>query len=232
MVDDNMWTHEDPKAYGISPQEEPEAVSKPVPEPPMAVSHPPQEPPMAVSHEQTTRKNWPAPKVEDWKKAKLIEHEGFRLNPYKDTTGNITGGIGHKFTKEDFKNWNPAWSEQEKYDYWMKRFKEDYAIASRAAIKTMIKYDIKPTEKIQYVLTDMIFNMGALNVAGGVAPDGTVKHGFKNFLQDLKKGDIEGATIEMKRKNKSSAEKNKWYKQVPNRVESLVKILRSENESS
>ena len=215
-------------------------------EPPMAVSHP-TEPPIApeesklaeVKQEvdfkkpvQTTKKGWPAPQVEDWKKAKIIEDEGFRLNPYKDTRGFITGGIGHKFTKEDFKNWNPNWSEEEKYAYWMKRFKEDYSLASRAAIKTMIKYNIEPNEKTQYVLTNMIFNMGVTNVAGGVKKDGTVVRGFKNFLADLSKGDIEGAIIEMKRRNKNSAEPSAWYTQVPNRVEGLIKILRSANESS
>lgn len=209
-------------------------------EPPMAVSHP-QEPPMAVSHTQSKdgipnieaeeKKrvfNFPAPEVQDWAMRKILEHEGFRLNPYKDTEGHITGGIGHKFTREDFQNFRPEWPTEKKYEYWMERFKEDYARASRAAIKIMLKHGIEPNETIQYVLTDMVFNMGPLAVGGGINRKGENVKGFKNFLADLREGNIEGAILEMKRKNKKSEEPSKWYSQVPNRVESLIKILRSE----
>lgn len=180
-----------------------------------------------VKVEERPEKYRPPVEVENWKIKQIIEHEGFRLNPYRDHLGNLTGGIGHKFTRDDYRNFDINWSDEEKLNYWMERFKEDYAFASRSAIAIMNKYNIKPNEAIQYVLTDMVFNMGPLGVGGGVGPKGKKVTGFKNFLTDLSKGNIEGAIMEMKRVSKNSAKPSKWYTQVPNRVEKLAEILRS-----
>lgn len=183
------------------------------------------EPPMAVSHSKPKPKfdaTVPEPKgTEDWQLKKIVEHEGFRLDPYTDTQGYITGGVGHKFTKEDFDNFDPNWGREEKMQYWKDKFEEDYARANRQAIALATKYDIPLNDKTLYVLSDMAFNLGGKGLSG-----------FKNFLTDLGKGDIEGAIQEMKYTRKGSGKPSKWYKQVPNRVESLAEILRSSNESS
>lgn len=163
----------------------------------------------------------PAAEVQNWSMRKILEHEGYRANPYKDTRKKLTGGIGHLMTKEDFKNFDYDWDDKKKSEYWMSRFKEDYGRSSRAAIALMNKYEIEPNEVHQFVLTDMAFNLG---------PNGLAS--FKNFLQDLGSGNTEGAILEMKRVSKYSSEPSDWYKQVPERVESLIALLRSPNESS
>jgi len=152
---------------------------------------------------------------------KLIEHEGFRLDPYTDTQGFVTGGIGHKFTKADFTNFDPSWEREQKEKYWKDRFEEDLERAELHAIKLATKHGIDTTPENMYVLTDMTFNLGTAGVSK-----------FKNFLTDLSKGDVDGAIKEMKYTDKESGVHSKWYKQVPNRVDSLAEILRSSNESS
>ena len=153
---------------------------------------------------------------QDWVIKKIIEHEGFRVEPYTDTQGYITGGIGHKFTDRDFKEWDPNWSREEKTNYWQKRFEEDLLKAEGDAAAVAEQYGIEPTDKNMYVLMDMAFNLG---------PKGL--RGFRNFLSDMGKGNVEDAILEMKQKSKSDPAPSKWYKQVPNRVDSLIEILRS-----
>ena len=157
----------------------------------------------------------------EWAVKKIIEHEGFRVEPYTDTRGFITGGIGHKFTKEDFQNFDTKWSREKKVKYWEDRFNEDLAKAERNAIALSNKYNIPLSEKNLYVLTDMSFNLGNEGVGK-----------FKNFLKNLGAGKTEDAILEMKQVSKDDPTPSKWYKQVPNRVDSLVEILRSSNESS
>jgi GH24 family phage-related lysozyme (muramidase) len=157
--------------------------------------------------------------TDDWIISKVIEHEGFRVDPYVDTEGYLTGGIGHKFTKEDIKNFDENWSREEKMKYWEERFYEDLSRAQSQAGKLIQSYGIEDTPVKRYVLTDMIFNLGATGVSK-----------FENFLTDLSEGNIEGAIKEMKQKSKDNPSPSKWYKQVPNRVDSLADILRSHDE--
>lgn len=156
-----------------------------------------------------------------WAVAKIVEHEGFRLNPYTDHLGYITGGVGHKFTKYDFEHYRKDWSREEKTKYWGARFEEDLSRSEEAALRLADVYGIELTDKILYVLTDMAFNLGPAGLAG-----------FRNFLAALARGDIDSAIEEMKYERKGSETHSKWYRQVPNRVDSLIQILRSSNESS
>lgn len=157
----------------------------------------------------------------DWAVKKIIQHEGFRVDPYTDTMGYITGGVGHKFTKDDFDNFNPNWTREEKMKYWEERFFEDLASAEQTARRLAARHNIRlDDEKILYVLTDMAFNLGA---------NGLSK--FGNFLKALGQGDIEWAILEMKQVSKDNPTPSRWYRQVPNRVDSLIEILRSTNES-
>ena len=156
-----------------------------------------------------------------WAIPKIVEHEGFRLEPYTDTEGFITGGIGHKFTRYDFDNFSKKWSREKKMTYWQQRFEEDLDRAEATALSLIRQYEIEQTDAILYVLTDMAFILGARGLGK-----------FRNFLNDLRRGDIEGAIQEMKYKSKGSEERSKWYRQVPRRVNSLIQILRSSNESN
>lgn len=63
-------------------------------------------------------------------------------------------------------------------------------------------------ENVRNVLIDMCFNLGITRLLG-----------FKRFLEAMKEDQYEKAIDEMK--------DSLWYKQVPNRVESLISILRN-----
>ena len=147
------------------------------------------------------------------KKKILMSHEGFELDPYKDS-GGLAGGIGHKMTQEDLVEYSPKWDKDTKKNYWAKKFTEDYGRASTKAISYMNKYDIPPSDEAHFVLTSMVFQLGP---KGG--------H-FPNMFNELSKGNIAGAIKEMKTKSKGSGP-SKWYVQTPERVEALAKILES-----
>ena len=147
----------------------------------------------------------------------IIQHEGYRLNPYTDSEGYITGGVGHKFRQSDFDNWNANWSREEKEKYWYDRFQEDIAAAKKHAARVANTNGIQ--SKFLPVLTEMAFNMGA-----------GFDREFPTFVKDLSGNnpDIEGAIKEMKLVGKDKPDQpSKWYKQVPDRVNSLANILRS-----
>lgn len=149
----------------------------------------------------------------------ILKDEGFRLNPYKDSRGYVTGGIGHLFTKEDFQNWNPAWSVEEKVDYWTEKFKQDYSSAQRVAERMMKAKGIKDQGEVKDVITNMAYNMGERKLSG-----------FKNFLTALSgdEPDIFRAIYEMKHSKDGKA--SPWYEQVPERVDKLAERLRGSYE--
>lgn len=173
-----------------------------------------------VEREKPKRARDVDPFQEDWALKQLIEHEGYRLNPYTDTRGFITGGIGHKFTKEDFDNFDPKWDEDKKSEYWAERFEEDLARSKTAAVAYAIKHDIPQDPKNIYVLTDMAFNLGKKGLSK-----------FERFGKNLGAGDIENAILEMKQRSVDDPTPSKWYTQVPERVDSLAEILRSSHGS-
>ncbi len=146
--------------------------------------------------------------------SKLMKHEGFRLDPYTDTEGYLTGGTGHKFTKEDYMNFNTNGTDEEKLNYWTERFDEDYSKSSTAAIRIMNRNGIEDNTGVQDVLINMIFNMGE---------DGV--NGFPSFLKALANKDAEKAIYEMKT-NSSGTGKSDWYKQVGRRVDELANDIK------
>jgi GH24 family phage-related lysozyme (muramidase) len=143
----------------------------------------------------------------------IRDHEGYRLNPYKDTEDYLTGGIGHKFTKKDFQEWNPNWDVDTKKLYWKDRFVEDVDRAYTQAKKIQKEFNIDDSnEVVTTVLTDMVFNLGAEGVRG-----------FPKFLKALSNRDKIGAIREMK--IGSNGGKSLWYKQVGRRVDDLAKLI-------
>lgn len=144
----------------------------------------------------------------------LIKDEGYRRNPYTDTEGFLTGGIGHKFTKEDYKNFKPEWSDKKKDAYWAERFEEDLITATSGALDIMESKDIPYNPEVKDVLVNMIFNMGKTGVLR-----------FTNFLSALSKGDVDTAIKEMKT-NKKGDGPSKWYTQVGERVDRLASRLK------
>ena len=151
-------------------------------------------------------------KEEKW--AMLMKHEGFELDPYEDSLGYLTGGVGHKMTKEDLAEFDPKWDKDKKQTYWAKKFVEDYKRSSTKALSYMQKYNIPPDDSKHFVLTSMMFQLGP---SGGHFPE---------MFKKLGEGDVQGAIEEMKT-NKKKTGPSRWYAQTPNRVEALAKILES-----
>lgn len=154
----------------------------------------------------------------------LVEHEGYRINPYVDTEGYTTGGIGHKFTEEDYLQWDPQWSDKEKEKFWTEKFHQDYQKASRQSVALMLEHGITPGKKERALLTDMVFNLG---YEGAKKFDKMLK-----ALSDVKKDKKDKekhkakAIKEMKR-NEADDGPSKWYTQVPERVDALAAIVES-----
>lgn len=143
----------------------------------------------------------------------IIEHEGFRLDPYKDTLGYLTGGIGHKMSQADIEEFDPNWDEDTKYSYWIDKFEQDHSNAVKQAAQIMDEKGIEPNRAVNGVLVDMVFNLGAKGVRG-----------FSSFLQALADKDAEKAEYEMK--HRSDGSKGLWYSQVGKRVDNLAEIIR------
>lgn len=142
----------------------------------------------------------------------IRKEEGYSINPYIDSLGNLTGGVGHKFTERDYKRWEDSWDDKRKKEYWAQRFKEDVSRSEKHALKVIEKYNISPDPIIKEVLIHMVFNLGE----GGILK-------FPKFLKALKDKDIDKAILEMK--TSKDGKKSKWYVQVPNRVDRLANRL-------
>lgn len=116
----------------------------------------------------------------------LMKSEGFRVDPYQDTAGKMTGGIGHLWTDDDTKNFRHEWTTQEKTDYWKEAFKRDIASAVNDVNELTKGWTTKPNKAQSEVLIDMRFNLGL---------EGLKK--FENFLTALEAGDSDTAADEM-----------------------------------
>lgn len=116
----------------------------------------------------------------------LKNHEGYSVEPYKDTNGYLTGGIGHLMTERDAQAFNYEWSSAEKSEYWRDRFKEDVAAAANDVNELTKDWKVKPTKEQVEVLVDMRFNLGLEGLKG-----------FTGFLGALSKGDKDTAADEM-----------------------------------
>ncbi len=84
--------------------------------------------------------------------------EGIRFEPYVDSLGNLTVGIGHKLVKGDVIK--VSYSPEEIAQL----FKFDLQTAITGARKIYPNYDRLPAN-IQLVLIDMVFNMGINGVS-------------------------------------------------------------------
>ena len=133
--------------------------------------------------------------------AELIRrHEGYRNRLHLDTTGHLSGGVGHCFRVGGYL---PVAVVERLFHY-------DYgkAIAGYRTICT--NYNIKVDGVRRAVLLSMIFQLGLI---------GTLK--FSKMIAHLQKKDHDGAASEMK--------KSKWYKQTPDRVDELSEMMRTGN---
>lgn len=135
----------------------------------------------------------------------IINHEGKVNKPYTDTTGNWTVGVGHYIGPNLPSDMDRTFSEKEINDL----FLEDYAKHKDAAMQ--IPGYAKLNDKGKAALIDMTFNMG---------PAWYRK--WPILTKELESGDIEGAT--------QNLENSLWYRQVGNRADDDIALLRSSND--
>ena len=142
----------------------------------------------------------------EFAKGMVKEHEGLRLDAYKDSKGFLTVGYGHLIDKgspPDIQALQEgATITKERAD---KLFEQDYKEHADAA-KKIPGYG-KADEKQQAALIDLTFNMG---------PDWHTD--FPKFTAAFKAGNYELAGAEL--------ENSKWYGDVPRRAPTIVSLIK------
>lgn len=142
-------------------------------------------------------------------KARIKAHEGYRLEPYKDTLGFLTGGWGHKILAgEDLPTSEAGWQEL---------FDKDFNIALKGANSLIQEhlenkaYNELPDSKksiIHGVLIEMCFQLGQAGVGK-----------FKNMFKALGECDFSEAALQM--------QDSRWNQQTPARCLELSDIIKN-----
>ena len=136
-------------------------------------------------------------------KTRIKLHEGFRLEPYTDTEGFLTGGFGHKILDgETLPTTKEGWEEL---------FDKDFDRAYEGAMEIFEGkvdniytqgLDQNTIDVVKGVLVEMVYQLGKYGVLK-----------FKNFLKALDEGDLSRASEEML--------DSLWARQTPNRAKDL-----------
>ena len=128
-------------------------------------------------------------------KKRIKLHEGFRLKPYTDTLGYLTGGVGHRIMPNE----KVPTTEEE----WMKLFDSDFQSAWEFMERFCEENNLRAiSDDAKEVLCEMIYQMGFSGVSK-----------FKNMIKALQNRDYKLANIEML--------DSRWAKQTPNRAKEL-----------
>jgi len=135
---------------------------------------------------------------------RIKRHEGLRLYPYKDSTGNWTIGYGHKMDTVSQHIHQHGLSEEEVNHL----FDLDFKIAERVLSLLPDRVRRNCNEIRRGVLIEMIFQMGIYGVMK-----------FKKMLAALEVPDFEVAADEMLL--------SRWYQQTPSRCRELSDIMRA-----
>ena len=137
-------------------------------------------------------------------KAFLLKFEGVRNEPYRDSRGNLTVGIGHLIVegREKVKKVYRA-------DEIDQLFREDLARAIEDARRLIPSFDSK-SKNVKLILVSLVFNMGR----GGASK-------FKKFLGAINSSEYLLAAKELKN--------SLWYKQVGRRGLHHFNVLAAEN---
>jgi GH24 family phage-related lysozyme (muramidase) len=139
----------------------------------------------------------------------IIEHEGIRYSPYKDSLGLWTVGVGHLIG--DGRSLPPSWNREFSHDEVMSLFDEDYKHHREAAEK--IPGFAKLDTTGQGALTDLTFNMGP-----------TWYKKWPRFSKAIEEGDTQLAAL--------SLEQSKWYGQVGRRAPKIVSLVENSQVSA
>jgi lysozyme len=143
-------------------------------------------------------------------KAMIIEHEGIRYEPYKDSLGLWTVGVGHLIG--DGKTLPPEYNRKFSHEEVMAMFEKDYDKHKKQAqtnVPGFGKYDSLG----QAALVDLTFNMG---------PGWPRK--FKNTSAKLAAGDTAGAA--------EGLTNSLWYTQVGRRAPIITGMIRESKVSA
>ena len=129
-------------------------------------------------------------------KEQLIIDKGFELFPYRCTAGKLTIGVG--------RNIQDVGISKEEAEHLL----ENDIMKSIIDLKKIFENFENLPENVQYVLTNMRFQLGA----------GTFRK-FKNFIKAIKAESFNEAARQMI--------DSRWYRQVPNRANRLISIMKN-----
>ena len=131
---------------------------------------------------------------------RIMRHEGLRLKPYFDTTGNPTIGYGHKITAEQGVSMSTITKETAEHLLYA-----DVALA-RKRVADLFPWSSKLDHLRQEILAEMAFQLGAEGLLG-----------FHDFLFHVNSGDYASAAGDMIH--------SQWHAQTPERCEELAAIM-------
>jgi len=132
--------------------------------------------------------------------------EGVKYEVYLDHLGYPTFGIGHRITKYDPER-GVSVGREISNERVQEAFENDIDMVLSDCKKLYIEFKYLP-EEVQLIIANMMFNMGYTRLSK-----------FKNMKRGVDKRDWNAAADEMV--------DSKWYKQVTNRANRLVKRMRN-----
>ena len=196
----------DKKVEGVTPT--PPVPTETPSAPTQTPSAPTQTPSRSSEYPVTASKVEPIQSLNDEKKM-IIAHEGIRYQPYKDSLGLWTVGVGHLIGNG--KTLPPEMNRTFSHDEVMAMFDKDYEHHRKAAegISGFNKFNATG----QAALTDLTFNMG---------PAWSRK--WPNTSKAIALGNAEGAA--------SGLQNSKWYGQVGSRAPKIVAMMRAGSKNS
>ncbi len=132
--------------------------------------------------------------------------EGVKYEIYLDHLSLPTFGIGHLVLESDPEYGQPVGTAVSE-DRVNECFARDVDVVLKECKKLLSSFEVLP-EEVQLIIANMMFNMGRPRLSG-----------FKNFLAAIALQDWHTASVEMV--------DSRWYQQVTNRAERLVKRMRN-----
>ncbi len=132
--------------------------------------------------------------------------EGVKYEIYLDHLSLPTFGIGHLVLESDPEYGQPVGTAVSE-DRVNECFARDVDVVLEECKKLLPSFEVLP-EEVQLIIANMMFNMGRPRLSG-----------FKNFLAAIALQDWHTASVEMV--------DSRWYQQVTNRAERLVKRMRN-----
>jgi len=129
-------------------------------------------------------------------KARIKQHEGYRLEAYKCTEGYLTGGYGHRIMDgEAIPSTKEGWEEI---------FESDFDTACVGASELVTNPKVNQTA--HGLVVEMVFQMGTYGVSK-----------FVRFLKAVNDQQYKVASMEML--------DSKWAKQTPERAKSMSEVM-------